>query len=104
AAGPAQLLKRGSNDERDLAQCRVAKAGGHVDKGIASTAQEREVRIPIGARRLEGSLALPHNCSGVILFAHGSGSSRYSPRNRFVAQFLQERGLGTLLMDLLTAN
>lgn len=65
--------------------------------------QEREVRIQAGAPcPLEGSLVAPPGARGVVLFAHGSGSSRHSPRNRFVAGVLQRAGLGTLLMDLLT--
>lgn len=64
--------------------------------------QERAVRIPpVG---LEGDLVLPENVGGVVVFAHGSGSSRHSSRNRFVARLLQEGGLGTLLMDLLTLD
>jgi putative phosphoribosyl transferase len=62
----------------------------------------RLVRIPAGSRTLEGDLQLPHQAAGLILFAHGSGSSRHSPRNRLVAGELQQAGLGTLLMDLLT--
>ena len=61
----------------------------------------RTVEIPpIG---LPGDLALPQSARGVVVFAHGSGSSRFSSRNRFVAQVLQHAGLGTLLMDLLTS-
>jgi pimeloyl-ACP methyl ester carboxylesterase len=52
---------------------------------------------------LEGNLVLPEAALGVVVFAHGSGSSRHSPRNRFVAEQLQRRRLGTLLIDLLTA-
>ncbi len=63
----------------------------------------REVRIRADAVELEGELVLPDSAAGVVLFAHGSGSSRHSPRNRFVAQSLQEGRLATLLMDLLTA-
>lgn len=62
------------------------------------------VRIPADSVMLDGNLHLPPNASGIVLFAHGSGSSRHSPRNRFVAQFLQETGLATLLIDLLTAD
>jgi putative phosphoribosyl transferase len=51
---------------------------------------------------LDGTLAVPRSASGVVVFAHGSGSSRFSPRNRYVAGVLQEAGLATLLMDLLT--
>ena len=51
---------------------------------------------------LEGELAVPEETNGLVVFAHGSGSSRHSPRNNFVAERLRERGLGTLLFDLLT--
>jgi pimeloyl-ACP methyl ester carboxylesterase len=63
-----------------------------------------EVRIPAGNVTLAGELIVPRNASGLTLFAHGSGSSRFSPRNQFVARILRERGLGTLLFDLLTAE
>jgi putative phosphoribosyl transferase len=59
-------------------------------------------QVEIGARRLPGELVVPDGDRGLVLFAHGSGSSRHSPRNRFVAETLQARGLGTLLFDLLT--
>jgi dienelactone hydrolase len=62
------------------------------------------VHILAGPVSLEGNLALPHPCNGVVLFAHGSGSSRFSPRNQFVAGFLQEAKLATLLIDLLTTQ
>jgi putative phosphoribosyl transferase len=61
-----------------------------------------DVAIPAGARTLPGALALPEKVSGLVLFAHGSGSSRHSPRNQFVAGVLQEAGIGTLLFDLLS--
>lgn len=64
----------------------------------------REVQIPAGPVILEGSLSIPEGARGLVLFAHGSGSSRFSPRNRFVSGRLQEAGLGTLLIDLLTAD
>jgi pimeloyl-ACP methyl ester carboxylesterase len=63
-----------------------------------------EVRIPAGHIQLEGTLDLPAGCSNVVVFAHGSGSSRFSPRNRFVAKELSGRGIATLLLDLLTAE
>lgn len=53
---------------------------------------------------LEGDLRIPSGASGIVLFAHGSGSSRHSPRNQFVANMLNEAGLATLLFDLLTAD
>ncbi|CAN5267155.1 phosphoribosyltransferase family protein [soil metagenome] len=61
-----------------------------------------DVSIPVGALTLEGHLHLPEPVAGVVVFAHGSGSSRHSPRNRFVASVLQRAGLGTLLLDLLS--
>jgi len=64
---------------------------------------EHIVQIPIDSTYLEGSLALPRQqVQGLVVFAHGSGSSRFSPRNNFVAHILQKAGIGTLLMDLLT--
>jgi putative phosphoribosyl transferase len=65
---------------------------------------ERLVRVPAGAVTLEGMLGVPDGAQGIVLFAHGSGSSRHSPRNRHVARELREAGLGTLLIDLLTAQ
>jgi putative phosphoribosyl transferase len=63
---------------------------------------EQLVHIPIDSIKLEGSLTFPRQTQGLVVFAHGSGSSRFSPRNNFVAQVLREAGIGTLLMDLLT--
>ncbi len=63
---------------------------------------QRSVKIRCGAVNLDGMLALPPAPSGVVLFSHGSGSSRLSPRNAYVAQALHEVGIGTLLLDLLT--
>lgn len=60
------------------------------------------VRIPVNGAYIEGALELPANPIGLVLFAHGSGSSRHSPRNNYVAGVLREHGIGTLLMDLLT--
>jgi putative phosphoribosyl transferase len=67
-----------------------------------TTLTEQEVRIPAGAATLEGTLVLPPSTRTAVIFAHGSGSSRHSPRNRYVASVLQEAGIGTLLFDLLT--
>lgn len=60
------------------------------------------VHIPVDSVTLEGVLDLPQGAQAVIIFAHGSGSSRHSPRNKFVAQVLRDAGMGTLLFDLLT--
>jgi putative phosphoribosyl transferase len=68
----------------------------------APTLQPAQVSIPAGPVSLPGTLVAPPNAAGVVLFAHGSGSSRHSPRNRFVAAALERAGLGTLLFDLLT--
>jgi len=62
----------------------------------------QDVRIPAGLVDLKGTLELPSGCRRVVVFAHGSGSSRFSPRNRFVARGLSDRRIGTLLLDLLT--
>jgi len=65
---------------------------------------EKPVRIEIEAVTLEGVLGLPEQAKGVVIFAHGSGSSRLSPRNTYVARVLQGAGIGTLLFDLLTSE
>ncbi|SFK96540.1 phosphoribosyltransferase family protein [Geodermatophilus ruber] len=64
--------------------------------------RDEEVTVPAGGGRLAGFLAVPPEARGLVVFVHGSGSSRYSPRNRYVAEVLQQAGLGTLLFDLLT--
>jgi putative phosphoribosyl transferase len=61
-----------------------------------------QVTIPAGRVRLEGELVLPAGAAGIVAFAHGSGSSRHSPRNRYVASVLHDRAVATLLFDLLT--
>jgi dienelactone hydrolase len=62
------------------------------------------VQVPTGTTLLEDNLTIPASAQGIVLFAHGSGSSRHSPRNRFVAQTLNASGIATLLLDLLTAE
>ncbi len=69
-------------------------------KTLTSDANSQTVRI--GSKRLEGFLAVPEDARGLVIFAHGSGSSRLSPRNNFVAERLRESRLATLLFDLLT--
>jgi putative phosphoribosyl transferase len=71
----------------------------NADSGVSS---RTEVAVPVGDAMLEGDLVVPEHASGIVLFAHGSGSSRHSPRNRQVAAVLNEAGIGTLLVDLLT--
>jgi dienelactone hydrolase len=62
------------------------------------------VRVPVAGIHLNGDLATTPACTGLVLFAHGSGSSRHSPRNKFVAHVLERRGFATLLVDLLTPD
>jgi len=69
---------------------------------IESDRLDQIVRIPANGINLEGALVVPSKARGIVLFAHGSGSSRHSPRNNFVAQVLHKAGMATLLMDLLT--
>jgi len=76
-------------------------------KNIMKRKSEMEgelVKISAGQAILEGNLAVPESARGIVLFAHGSGSSRHSPRNRYVAQVLNNAELATLLIDLLTAD
>ncbi|HSJ18140.1 MAG TPA: dienelactone hydrolase family protein [Solirubrobacterales bacterium] len=67
-----------------------------------ASAERTEVGIPIVDATLAGDLSVPSKATGLVIFAHGSGSSRLSVRNRFVAETLNARGLATLLLDLLT--
>jgi dienelactone hydrolase len=67
-------------------------------------AEEKQVKIPADSVKLDGILTIPKDARGLVIFAHGSGSSRLSPRNRLVAGVLQKTGMGTLLFDLLTAK
>ena len=64
----------------------------------------REIILSIDTGKVGGTLGTPHGAHGLVIFAHGSGSGRHSPRNRFVASSLNERGFATLLMDLLTQD
>jgi len=66
------------------------------------TYQGHEILVPTQAANLEGILTIPSHAQGIVVFAHGSGSSRHSPRNRYVAEVLHQAGLATLLIDLLT--
>ena len=75
-----------------------------MNNSVAQTLQEQLVRVPAGSVTLEGNLTLPEKSIAIVLFAHGSGSSRHSPRNRYVARVLNETKLATLLIDLLTLH
>ncbi|MGW7431644.1 phosphoribosyltransferase family protein [Streptomyces sp. NPDC054861] len=72
------------------------------DPPAAAPREDTDVRVPLGGAALTGRLVVPGGAAGIVLFAHGSGSSRHSPRNRAVADILNHAGLGTLLFDLLT--
>ena len=81
----------------------AARSDVHEQRGsLPEEGSEREASIALEDAKLGGTLALPKDALGLVLFAHGSGSSRHSPRNRRVAQALQSRGIATLLFDLLT--
>lgn len=77
---------------------------GPVTKRRDRYTKARSVQISVDSVKLEGDLTIPKDAVGIVLFAHGSGSSRHSPRNIYVAQILQKAGLGTLLIDLLTED
>jgi len=66
--------------------------------------EEREVHILSGSEELIGELHVPKEARGIVLFAHGSGSGRHSPRNQYVASVIRDAGVGTLLLDLLTGD
>lgn len=72
--------------------------------GIHETEQATDVVVQAGEVQLQGNLVIPDSASGIVVFVHGSGSSRFSPRNQYVANVLNQGGLATLLFDLLTAN
>lgn len=63
---------------------------------------KQEVKVPVDGVKLEGTLVVPKGATGIVVFSHGSGSSRFSPRNRFVADELQKNDIATILIDLLT--
>jgi len=68
------------------------------------TRQETALKIPVGKVVVEGNLTIPSGAKGIVVFAHGSGSSRFSPRNQYVAKEFNEAKIGTLLFDLLTTE
>ena len=69
---------------------------------LRKAAKDGEVQISVGPLLLNGELKIPEKATGIVLFAHGSGSSRLSPRNQYVANVIRDAGVGTLLFDLLT--
>ena len=75
-----------------------------MSNSVAQSVEEQLVQVPAGSVTLEGNLTLPEESRRIVLFAHGSGSSRHSPRNRYVARVFNEAKLATLLIDLLTVH
>jgi putative phosphoribosyl transferase len=75
-----------------------------MEKAQTQPVATQEVRVTTAGVELEGTLAVPKDAQGVVLFAHGSGSSRHSPRNQYVARVLRQSGIGTLLIDLMTTE
>ena len=90
--------------DRLLSSCReiMPEGGDSMPQRGSSPLREQSVDVPAGPVTLKGILAVPRNAVGVVIFAHGSGSGRFSPRNNYVARVLQEGGIATLLIDLLT--
>ncbi|ARP69445.1 phosphoribosyl transferase [Streptomyces pluripotens] len=88
-------------DDEEVIACLRQAARRHRQAG-GTDSGDREVTVTAGGVGLRGRLTVPGGATGVVAFAHGSGSSRHSPRNRYVAQGLRRSGLGTLLFDLLT--
>src|ERR671933_94129 len=85
----------GNNKQEEQKRKKEERYHRLVNIPVAEAASGQEVV-------LEGDLSVPKNAQGVVIFAHGSGSGRHSPRNRYVAQVLQNEGIATLLIDLLT--
>src|SRR5438309_1890685 len=96
------LMRRPSYQPNSLARSLTKPFRARQAKVLTDAQMNSEVKIPAGAATLEGSLTLPHGATVLVLFVHGSGSSRHSPRNQFVARTLNAAGLATLLFDLLT--
>src|SRR3977135_1040062 len=110
-SNPRRNGKRASFRRRSRSRCeqgrtedRIRERKHAMNDPETHAVEEQLVRVPAGPATLEGNLTLPEEARAVVLFAHGSGSSRHSPRNRYVARVLNEAKLATLLIDLLTVN
>jgi putative phosphoribosyl transferase len=99
---PFHAVGRWYEDFSETSDDEVRELLARAARELPGSGSEREVRVRTGGATLEGTLAVPSEAQGVVLFAHGSGSSRQSPRNRLVAARLRDAGMATLLMDLLT--
>ena len=91
-------------DDEEVAACLERATGGSRGSAAGTGPADREVEVAAGTVPLRGQLTMPDDAAGIVVFAHGSGSSRRSPRNRFVAEGLNRAALGTLLFDLLTED
>ena len=102
----AELIERcrGAKVKTNDSDTYRGNRGQIMERETEHRSEERAVRISAGAIELEGNLGLVEGAEGVVLFAHGSGSGRSSPRNLYVARVLRQAGLSTLLIDLLTAE
>src|SRR6266705_2698989 len=99
--------ERGAAGYEDHGSSELSYEGGQLLGGSGAEVRNRQnlrVQIPAGGVTLEGDLNVPQDPRGVVLFAHGSGSSRHSPRNQHVAHVLQDASIATLLLDLLTED
>lgn len=85
-------------------QLTPARRGRGLPLAAAPSVQTEDIQIAFGNIELAGNLVIPAGARGLVIFAHGSGSSRYSPRNQWVARILQDQRCGTLLFDLLTSE
>ncbi len=93
-----------TSDEEVVRLLKQARDRAPAAAGSSDGDADEDVVIPAGAVTIAGHLTVPAGARGVVVFAHGSGSGRHSPRNRYVAEVLQQAGLGTLLIDLLTTE
>ena len=103
---PEELSAIGAwyDDFRQVGDDEVVDSLEQAPRRDGGVAAKQDVTIPAGSVELQGHLAVPAGASGIVLFVHGSGSSRFSPRNRFVADVLRSAGLATLLFDFLTPD
>lgn len=99
-----EWLERAREETAEVEGREAPARGPNSAAGRPNSDDPRSVTVTAGRIRLQGDLRIPAGARGIVLFAHGSGSSRFSPRNRFVADVLHRAGLVTLLLDLLTAK
>jgi putative phosphoribosyl transferase len=96
--------ERAALEHAEAPELRAAPAPAAIASPDADPPGDDVVEVADGSIRLPGLLNIPGDAAGLVVFAHGSGSSRHSPRNQYVASVLRQAGLGTLLLDLLTAD